>query len=83
MAELRLFTFQSLISDKRAFFLLTDYAAMGRIPATILLYGALAANLFVAAQGKELWSSQPAITSDFIRTAYLLGNGRLGGRIST
>lgn len=53
---------------------------MGRLLATVLVHGAVAANLFVAAQGKELWSSQPATTSDFIRTAYLLGNGKLGGK---
>jgi hypothetical protein len=46
----------------------------------LFLYGTVAINLFVAVQGKELWSSQPAITSDFIRTAYLLGNGKLGGK---
>jgi hypothetical protein len=53
---------------------------MGRILATILVPAVVAANLFELAHGKELWSSQPAVTSDFIRTAYVLGNGRLGGK---
>lgn len=53
---------------------------MERILTNLFVYVAIAANLLVVVQAKELWSSQPAITSDFIRTAYLLGNGKLGGR---
>ena len=53
---------------------------MGRTRATLILYWTAATNMFSAALGNELWSSQPAVTSDFIRTAYVLGNGKLGGK---
>lgn len=51
-----------------------------RNPAAFLVPGVVTVCLFATTQGKQLWSSQPAVTSDFIRTAYLLGNGRLGGK---
>jgi hypothetical protein len=53
---------------------------MGRFQQIIFAYAAAAVNIVLMAEGKVLWSSQPAITSDFIRTAYVLGNGSLGKR---
>ena len=47
------------------------------------MYSIVAAALFSTAAGKALWSSQPAVTSDFIRTAYVLGNGKLGGKYNS
>jgi hypothetical protein len=52
---------------------------MGKIQQNIVIYAAIAAGILSSAEGKMMWSSQPATTSDFIRTAYVLGNGRLGG----
>jgi hypothetical protein len=54
---------------------------MRRNIGSVLLFAGVTANIVANVQGKELWSSQPATTSDLIRTAYTLGNGRLGGRI--
>lgn len=47
-------------------------------PEASVMYSIVAAAMFSTAAGKALWSSQPAVTSDFIRTAYVLGNGKLG-----
>ena len=56
---------------------------MGKTPKASVMYSIVAAAMFSTAAGKALWSSQPAVTSDFIRTAYVLGNGKLGGKYNT
>lgn len=54
---------------------------MNNIRRSLPAYAVIMADVFSTVAGKAMWSSQPATTSDFIRTAYLLGNGRLGGMI--
>jgi alpha-L-fucosidase 2 len=53
---------------------------MGRNIGTILAHAVVTASLLATTDAKELWSSQPAVSSDIMRTAYPLGNGRLGVR---